>query len=77
MSGILSNNIVRGGLALLVVGVAIYGLSTNAGDTETTASSTVGEAVTTTASETTTATEEGTTTEASEATTEETTETTE
>ena len=73
MTGILSNNIVRGAIALVVVGAVIYGVNTTGGDTETTVSTTTGENVTTTASETTPMTEEGTTTEAIEVTTEETT----
>ena len=71
---ILSNNIVRAGIALLAVIAVVYGISTTGGDTETTAS-TAGEntPTTTTASETTTT--EGATTE--ETTEDATTETTE
>ena len=45
MSGILSNNIVRGGLALLAVGAVFWGVSSTIGDdTETTAATTTGDA---------------------------------
>ena len=62
MAGILSNNIVRAGIALLAVFAVVYGISTTGGDTETTASTAGENTTTTTASETTTT--EGTTTEA-------------
>ena len=36
MTGILSNNVVRGGIAVLAVGAVVYGLNTTGGDVDTT-----------------------------------------
>jgi hypothetical protein len=64
MTGILSNNLVRGGLALLAVIAVVYGIQTTGGDTDTeTTASTETINTTTTVSETPTETTvtEGTT----------------